>query len=143
MYSFSRAMYRELSPLVCARPVCLNGGSNPERVLRACEEAVHRLATDRHYFANPTRSLFREIRVFFAVSDQQRVHRIVDKHLRYAREYLDALPPAGYDVLGNRLECRATTRRGTPCRRTPLPKNGYCPSHQHLADGEETVALAA
>ena len=143
MYSFSRSMYRELSPLVCGQPVCLSGGSNQERVLRACEEAVHRLATDPHYFANPTRSLFRDIRVFFPVSEQHRVHRIVDMHLRYAREYLEALPPAGFDILGNRLECRATTRRGTPCRRAPLPKNGYCPSHQHLADGEEAVALAA
>ena len=30
---------------------------------------------------------------------------------------------------------RAARRRaaGTPCQRTPLPRNGYCPSHQHLA----------
>jgi hypothetical protein len=49
---------------------------------------------------------------------------------------------AGYDIDGNRLECRATTRRGTPCQRTPLPRNGYCPSHQHLAE-TENVPLAA
>ena len=36
------------------------------------------------------------------------------------------------------LECRATTRKGTPCQRTPLPHNGYCPSHQHLAETEAT-----
>ena len=28
--------------------------------------------------------------------------------------------------------CRATTRKGKPCQRTPLPERDYCPSHQHL-----------
>jgi hypothetical protein len=28
--------------------------------------------------------------------------------------------------------CRATTRKGRPCQRTPLPERDYCPSHQHL-----------
>jgi len=28
--------------------------------------------------------------------------------------------------------CRATTRKGKPCQRTPLPDRDYCPSHQHL-----------
>ena len=142
MYRFSRSMYRELAPLISHEPVRLNGGTNQESVLRACEDAVHRLATDRHYFANPTRSLFREIRVFFPMCEQHKVHRVVDTYLRFAREYLEALPPAGVDVLGNRLECRATTRKGTPCQRVPLPHNGYCPSHQHLAE-TEVVALAA
>jgi hypothetical protein len=36
---------------------------------------------------------------------------------------------------------RATTRRGTPCQRMPLPHNGYCPSHQHLAETEDAEAL--
>jgi hypothetical protein len=35
------------------------------------------------------------------------------------------------------LQCRATTRRGTACQRKPLHHNGYCPSHQHLAETEE------
>ena len=45
------------------------------------------------------------------------------------------------DAYGNALECRATTRRGTPCQRMPLPHNGYCPSHQHLAETEDAEAL--
>ena len=45
-------------------------------------------------------------------------------------------------LAGNRIECRATTRRGTRCQRTPLPQNGYCPSHQHLAEPGE-LPLAA
>ena len=28
--------------------------------------------------------------------------------------------------------CRATTRKGKACQRTPLPNRDYCPSHQHL-----------
>ena len=62
---------------------------------------------------------------------------------RLADEYLDdASPCHGFDVNGNPLQCRATTRKGTPCQRMPLPHNGYCPSHQHL-DGDRGVATGA
>jgi hypothetical protein len=46
------------------------------------------------------------------------------------------------ELTGQKQDCRATTRKGTPCQRMPLPHNGYCPSHQHLAETEE-VAIAA
>ena len=58
---------------------------------------------------------------------------MVDRYMTFARS-TSSLPMTGYDVAGNRIECRATTRRGTRCQRTPLPQNGYCPSHQHLAE---------
>ena len=48
----------------------------------------------------------------------------------------------GYDAHGNPLQCRATTRRGTACQREPLAHNGYCPSHQHLAETEEAEVRA-
>ena len=54
--------------------------------------------------------------------------------MTFARDYFASNPVA------ERLECRATTRRGTPCQRTPLPHNGYCPSHQHLAETEDIRA---
>src|SRR5215212_2552486 len=135
MYQFSRSIYRELAnDIIEGR----HGGSeNHERVLRACETAVRRLATDRHYFAKPTKSLFNDIRMHFPMSVQHRVYVVVDTHLRLAREWLDAQPLQGYDLMGNRLECRATTRKGRPCQRMPLPHNGYCPSHQHLAEADE------
>ncbi len=142
MYHFSRSIYRELAPYISHDRVCLSGEDNHELVLRSCEAAVHRLVTDRHYFANPARTLFRDIRVFFPMAEQHRVHRVVNAYLRSAQEYLATLPPASCDALGNPLGCRATTRKGTPCQRSPLPHNGYCPSHQHLADGED-VTLAA
>ena len=36
---------------------------------------------------------------------------------------------------GGVARCRATTRKGKPCQRTPLPERDYCPSHQHLERG--------
>ena len=57
-----------------------------------------------------------------------------------AQDWIAKQPQHGYDVNGNPLECRATTRRGTPCQRMPLAHNGYCPSHQHLAETEDMPA---
>ena len=143
MYGFSRAIYRELAPLILDEHVCACGPTNQERVLRACESAIHRLATDWHYFAKPSKTLFNDIRFCFPMSQQHRVYLVVDRYMTFAKRYFASQPLAGYDLEGNRLECRATTRRGTPCQRMPLPHNGYCPSHQHLAETEESIALAA
>jgi hypothetical protein len=143
MYRFSRAIYRELAGEILGEPVCPDGSSNHEHVLRAAEAAVLRLTTDRHYFANPSKTLFNDIRVFFPMSAQGKVLRVVDTYLRLCNEWLLSQPATGYDLLGNRLECRATTRKGSPCQRAPLPRNGYCPSHQHLAEQEEREAALA
>ncbi len=142
MYQFSRAIYRELAPHI--RPACPSDASRSHaHVLRACESAIERLATDRHYFARPARTLFNDIRNQFPMATQQRVWLVVSTYLRCAEEWLAKQPHRGYDVNGNPLECRATTRRGTPCQRMPLPHNGYCPSHQHLAETEEVQPIAA
>jgi hypothetical protein len=140
MYQFSRSIYRELAPHIVEE----RGSAtvNHERVLRACEAAIYRLATDRHYFARPSKTLFNDIRFFFPMSAQCRVFRVVDLYLGLARRWFELHCDQGYDIAGNRLECRATTRKGTPCRRMPLSHNGYCPSHQHLADTEEVVLAA-
>jgi hypothetical protein len=136
MYGFSRAIYRELAHEIITDPQPARSYANHERVLRACEAAVERLATDRHYFARPARTLFREIRVYFPMSSQLRVLRVVERYLALADEFVRRLPKNGFDVNGNPLQCRASTRKGAPCQRMPLPHNGYCPSHQHLADTE-------
>jgi hypothetical protein len=53
-------------------------------------------------------------------------------------------PLAAYaSVCGVAPQCRATTRKGAACQRVPLPRNGYCPSHQHLADTEDRELAAA
>jgi hypothetical protein len=136
MYGFSRAIYRELADEIIEGQAA-GRYTNHERVLRACEAAVERLATDRHYFARPSRTLFRDVRAFFPMASQLRVLRVIEHYLGLADEFLQRLPKNGFDINGNPLQCRATTRQGSPCQRMPLPRNGYCPSHQHLAVGEE------
>jgi hypothetical protein len=141
MYRFSRAIYRELADEIIEDP-CAGPHVNHERVLRSCEVAIERLATDRHYFAHPARTLFNDIRIFFPMSAQLRVLRVIQRYLGLADEFLRRLPQNGFDAYGNPLQCRASTRKGTPCQRMPLPHNGYCPSHQHLAETEEIVVAA-
>jgi hypothetical protein len=148
MYQFSRAIYRELAPDIAAsRPgstATSAGSSNHEQVLRACEAAVERLATDRHYFAHPARTLFCDIRTYFPMSAQERVHRVVFRYIGLAQRYLAENPRAAYEAVSDEpQQCRATTRKGAACQRTPLAQNGYCPSHQHLADTENQEPLAA
>lgn len=146
MYRFSRAIYRELASEIVAESPGSNaaGPNHHERVLRACEAAIERLATDRHYFARPARTLFNDIRPYFPMSSQARIYRVIEHYMSLADDFLSRQPMTGYDLAGNPLQCRATTRKGTPCQRMPLPHNGYCPSHQHLAETEElTEELAA
>lgn len=134
MYHFSRAIYRELLPLIADGPGAADGHAS---VLRACEAAVERLATDRHYFARPARTLFHDIRPNFPIAAQTRVWQVVSTYMQCADRWLATQPQHGYDINGKPLECRATTRRGSPCQRMPLAHNGYCPSHQHLAETEQ------
>jgi hypothetical protein len=62
VYEFSRAIYRELADTILEDPRARTR-ENHEHVLRACENAVDRLARDRDYFARPARSLFSDVRV--------------------------------------------------------------------------------
>jgi hypothetical protein len=131
MYQVSRAIYRELS-------ADIDGGrESHEQVLRSCEATVERLVGDRHYFARPARYLFQEIKPHFPMHAQPRVWRVVRGYVDCTLDVLDRMPQNGFDVHGQPLQCRATTRRGTACQRMPLHHNGYCPSHQHLAETEE------
>jgi len=142
MFQFSRAIYRELAVDI-DNDACLPGNNAHEHVLKACEQTMERLCADRHYFARPARTLFNDIRFCFPMAAQARVWRVVTAYIAAAEGYLDRQPKAGVDVNGNPLQCRATTRKGTACQRVPLPHNGYCPSHQHLAETEEQELVAA
>jgi len=130
MYQFSRSIYRELAPKVieesgaCARK---------QRVLDACESTMQRLADDRRYFAKPTKALFADLRNHFPINEQLFVYRVVDRNVRMALEYLETVSVEDLALTGAR-ECRAHTRRGTPCQREPLPSRDYCPSHKHLEE---------
>ena len=144
MYRFSRAIYRELADEISEDPRTDCPHANHERVLRACEAAVERLATDRHYFARPARTLFCDIRSYFPMSAQSHVRLVICRYIDYANQYLTENPQEGYTaVSGAPPQCRATTRKGAACQRVPLPRNGYCPSHQHLAETEDRELAAA
>jgi hypothetical protein len=130
MYQFSRAIYREISPRI------IEGTGECERkqhVLDACESTMQRLLNDRRYFAKPTKALFTDLRSHFPIGEQLFVYRVVDRNVRLALQYLDSTPVEELSLVASR-ECRAHTRRGTPCQREPLPGRDYCPSHKHLEE---------
>jgi len=139
MYQFSRSLYRELAEEVRCDPRA-RPGETRLRFLGICESAFERLAADRHYFARPARSLFRDVRDLFPLSAQLRVYQAIERHMAVATEYVDRHAQAGVTLDGAPLSCHATTRKGTACQREPLPGARYCPSHKHLDDG---VAVSA
>src|ERR1019366_4855453 len=111
MYQFSRAIYRELAPEILEPPRGAPATSNQTAVLRACEDVITRLATDRSYFP---------------MWAQGHVHNVVTTYVTYAQQFLIANPHEGYTSMsGAPPQCRATTRKGSACQRTPLPHNGY------------------
>jgi hypothetical protein len=132
MYRFSRSIYRELSPKLgdgCHE----QSAAARNRVLESCEAMVRRLACDRRYFARPTQSLFTEIRDYFPLAEQVYVYRVIERNVQLAQEFLERLP-ADVNLDGQPRECHASTRKGTPCQREPLPGRDYCPSHKHLEE---------
>ena len=140
MYQFSRSIYREISPRVIEDERDPTGCANKQRVLDSCEEAIRRLAYDRRYFARPARSLFNDVRMHFAISDQLRVWCVIERNIGFAIQYFESLPEdVGID--GRPRQCQAHTRKGTPCQRDPLPARDYCPSHKHLEETFERAEL--
>lgn len=139
MYQFSRSMYRELAAFVEAQPNC-GVASAKTKLLNSCESAVERLANDRHYFARPARTLFNDVRMLFPLSKQLVAYNVIERHMRLAADWVDLQARVGHSVSGAPLICHATTRRGTPCQREPLPGSRYCPSHKHLDDDLELTA---
>jgi hypothetical protein len=139
MYQFSRSLYRELADLV-VEDRCTSVVENRQHFLDACESAFKRLAGDRHYFARPSRSLFRDVRGYFAINSQMRVYLAIDRHMTLAAQYVDQREREGVSLDGSPLCCHASTRKGTACQRVPLPGSKYCPSHKHL---EEDFAQTA
>jgi len=142
MYQFSRSIYRELAQEVMTDPR-VGATPNKERLLHSCEAAVERLASDRHYFARPARSLFNDVRTLFPLTKQLRAYSVIERHMRLAADYVDLLAREGASASGSPLVCHATTRRGTPCQREPVPGSRYCPSHRHLEDDIEMLTATA
>ncbi len=127
MLEYSRALYRELADDVDPAVA----GEAQRHLLTASEACMQRLASDRRYFADPARKLFRDIRWCFPVSREDKVYLAVSTVVAAAQRHLDEHPFLTED--GRPLQCPAMTRHGDPCQRAPLPDTGFCPSHRHLA----------
>jgi hypothetical protein len=131
MYQYSRAIYRSIKDLI--EPYADREAQLESRraVLVACEQTMERLASDPLYFAKPDRALFQDIRRHFPITSQARVAWAVQKGVNAAVQFIQEQIESGA-LDGGVARCRATTRKGKPCQRTPLPDRDYCPSHQHL-----------
>ena len=92
---------------------------------------MSRLAHDPQYFAHPDRTLFHDIRRYFPITAQAHVAWAVKQGVTAAVAFIEAQLEAGL-LDGGISRCKATTRKGKACQRTPLPGRDYCPSHQHL-----------
>jgi hypothetical protein len=131
MYQYSRAIYRTIKDLIDPYVDVETQLEYRRAVLEACEETVERLARDPRYFAHPDRTLFQDIRRYFPITQQAQVAWAVSEGIGAAVEFIEEQIESGaFD--GGASRCRATTRKGKPCQRAPLPEREYCPSHQHL-----------
>jgi hypothetical protein len=138
MYQYSRAIYRSIKDLIEPYATPATQLESRRAVLEQCEQTMERLAADPHYFAKPDRALFQDIRRYFPITAQAQVAWAVTEGVGAAVGFIEEQLEAGaFD--GGVARCRATTRKGKPCQRTPLPERDYCPSHQHL----ERSTLAA
>ena len=136
MYQYSRAIYRSIRDLIDPYVDPESRLHYRRAVLEACEQTMERLARDPQYFATPDRTLFQDIRRYFPITAQAEVAWAVREGVAAAVTFVEDQIEAGA-LDGGVARCRATTRKGKPCQRTPLPERDYCPSHQHL---EHSVA---
>jgi len=138
MYQYSRAIYRSIKDLIDPYADRLAQLEYRRAVLCECEETMERLAADPHYFAQPDRALFGDIRRYFPITAQAQVAWSVREGVGAATTFIQQQIDAGL-LDGGAARCHATTRKGKACQRTPLPGRDYCPSHQHL---QHAVAAA-
>jgi len=131
MYQYSRAIYRSIKDLIDPYADSATQLDYRREVLEACEETMERLARDPLYFSKPDRALFQDIRRYFPITAQAEVAWAVQEGVSAAVTFIQEQIEAGA-LDGGVARCRATTRKGKPCQRTPLPERDYCPSHQHL-----------
>jgi hypothetical protein len=131
MYQYSRAIYRTIKDMIDPYGDRESQLESRRAVLTACEQTMEWLAKDPLYFAKPDRALFQDIRRYFPITCQAEVARAVTEGISAATQFItDQIEAGALD--GGVARCRATTRKGKPCQRTPLPERDYCPSHQHL-----------
>ena len=131
MYQYSRAIYRTIKDKIDPYVDAETQLEYRREVLAACEQTMERLANDPQYFAKPDRALFQDIRRYFPITAQAQVAWAVREGVGAAVCFIEQQIEAGA-LDGGVARCKATTRKGKACQRTPLPERDYCPSHQHL-----------
>jgi hypothetical protein len=139
MYQYSRAIYRSIKDLIDPYVAPELHLEYRRAVLEQCEQTMERLAKDPLYFAKPDRALFQDIRRYFPITVQAQVAWSVNHGVGAAVEFIEEQIEAG-TFEGGVAHCHATTRKGKPCQRTPLPEREYCPSHQHLEQRSKVAA---
>ena len=132
MYQYSRAIYRSIKDMIDPYGDRESQLESRRAVLRP---ASRRWSGSRRiplYFAKPDRALFQDIRRYFPITVPGR-GRLggARQGCSAATQFIEEQIEAGA-LDGGVARCRATTRKGKPCQRTPLPDRDYCPSHQHL-----------
>ena len=138
MYQYSRAIYRSIKDLIDPYSDEETRLESRRAVLEECEATMERLAADPQYFARPDRALFQDIRRYFPITAQAQVAWAVQEGVSAAVGFIEQQIESGA-LDGGVARCKATTRKGKACQRTPLPERDYCPSHQHL----ERTTIAA
>lgn len=134
MYELSRALYRELRPLLAVDPRC--PGRVERLLLESCEQTLEGIAGGLHYFPSPAAHLFADVRFLFPVREQARARAIIGCRMAQAQASLGELQ--ALEGLNGRRRCLALTAQGAPCRREAQHNSRYCSSHRHMegdADG--------
>ena len=76
----------------------------------------------------------------FSLGDQLFVWNVIDTNISLCLELMETAPEL-LEIDGGPRECRAHTRKGTPCQREPLPGRDYCPSHKHLEESIDDLVI--
>src|SRR5436189_4095175 len=95
MYQYSRAIYRSIKDLTDPYVDPATQLEYRRAVLDSCEQTMERLASDPHYFSNPDRALFQDIRRYFPIPNQAHVAWCGTKVVTAACRFIQAPIEAG------------------------------------------------
>ncbi len=135
MYELSRALYRELRPLLAVDQ--RSPGRVERLLLEACEQTLEGIAGGLHYFPSAAAHLFADVRFLFPVRDQIRVRAIIGVRVGKAQEELGEAQ--AIEGLNGRRRCLALTAQGAPCRREAQHSSRYCSSHRHMEGDAQSL----
>ena len=132
MYQYSRAIYRSIKDLIdpyADERTQLEYAPRRARGVRADDGAPRRptRSTSPVPTARCSRTSAATSRSPRRPRSRGRCARVSAAAIAFIEQQIEA---GAFD--GGIARCKATTRKGKACQRTPLPSRDYCPSHQHL-----------